>query len=98
METRFFDLPIAVGIGGRNNGALSGPTSSAGNDLHERPDAEDIDHPLHVVGKHLQTHISFDLFKGSGQEMSAAGYGCAINRDRRSPCGSKNGSAAMAAV
>ena len=51
---------------------VCGPTNSAGDGLHERLDAEDIDHPLHVVGKHLQTHFGFDLFKRLGQEMGAA--------------------------
>ena len=48
------------------------PKNSAADGLHERPDAEDIDHPLEVIGKHLQTHFSFDLFKRLGQEMGAA--------------------------
>ena len=38
------------------------PAGLAGDGLHERLDAEDIDHPLHVIGEHLQTHFRFDLF------------------------------------
>ena len=45
---------------------------SGGDGLKERLDAEDIDHPLHIVGEHLQAHFRFDLFKGLGQEVATA--------------------------
>jgi len=47
-------------------------SDSGGDGLKQRLDAEDIDHPLHIVGEHLQAHFRFDLFKGLGQEVAAA--------------------------
>ena len=45
---------------------------SGGDRPDQRFDAEDVDHPLHVVGQHLQAHLRFDLFEGLGQEMGAS--------------------------
>ena len=51
----------------------AGSRARSGRDrLHQRLDAEDIDHSLHIVGQHLQAHLGFDLFEGPGQEVSAA--------------------------
>ena len=54
--------------------ARAGRRARSGRDqlfLHQRVDAEDIDHSLHIVGQHLQAHLGFDLFEGPGQ-----GSGC----------------------
>src|SRR3954465_12677670 len=37
--------------------ALAGGRELGGDGLHQRFDAEDVDHPLHVVGEHLQAHF-----------------------------------------
>ncbi len=68
----FLICRILATVGKRSNGARVRPTNSASDGLHERPHAEDIDHPLHVIGEHLQTHFRFDLLKGLGQEIGAA--------------------------
>ncbi len=44
---------------------------SGGDRLHQRFDAEDVDHSLHILGQHLQTHLGFDLFEGFGEKMGA---------------------------
>ena len=45
---------------------------SGGDGLDQRLDAEDVDHPLHIIGQNLQAHFGFDLFKGPGQEIGTA--------------------------
>ena len=52
--------------------ALTGGRDLGGDGLHQRFDAEDVDHSLHVVGEHLQAHFRTDLFERPGQEMGAA--------------------------
>jgi hypothetical protein len=39
--------------------------------LHQRVDAEDIDHSLHIVGQHLQADLRFDLFEGADSDEAA---------------------------
>src|SRR6185312_11781568 len=50
--------------------ALAGGRELGGDGLHQRFDAEDVDHPLHVVGEHLQAHFRTDLFERPGQEKT----------------------------
>ena len=63
VKTWLFVLPMAAADRKRADVAHVQPTSSGSDGLHQRLDAEDIDHPLHVIGEHLQTHFRFDLFK-----------------------------------
>ena len=49
----------------------AGSRARSGRDrLHQRVDAEDVDHSLHIVGQHLQAHLGFDLFEGPGQKVT----------------------------
>src|SRR3954452_25497874 len=52
--------------------ALAGGRALGGDGLDQRFDSEDVDHPIHVVGEHLQAHFRTDLFERPGQEMGAA--------------------------
>jgi hypothetical protein len=35
-------------------------------------DAHDLDHPLHIVSQHTQTHLGSDVFECLGQKVGAA--------------------------
>jgi hypothetical protein len=40
--------------------------------LHHRPGAQDGDHPLHVVGQHVQAHLRADPVQGAGEEVGGS--------------------------
>src|SRR5580692_5081418 len=59
-ENMIFD----AGVARQRAVARAGRRARSGRDrLHQRVDAEDIDHSLHIVGQHLQAHLGFDLFE-----------------------------------
>ena len=51
----------------------AGRTARSGSDrLQERPDAEDLDHSLYVVGQNVEAHFRSDLFERFGQKVGAS--------------------------
>ena len=43
-----------------------------GDRRHERLDPEHVDHPLHIIGEHLQAHLRPHIFERFGEEVGGA--------------------------
>ena len=60
------------GMGGWVRFCLRCGPRSVPDRCNERSDAHDLDHPLHVIGKHAQTHLGSDVFERLGESVGAA--------------------------
>lgn len=67
FRRRGFDGREAVGSGGHRP--------------DQRSDAEDRDHPLHIVGQHVEAHLGSHLGQGLGEEVRRAHPG--LDRSER---------------